>query len=116
VRGRPPPALCWRIGIQHPFLRDKVAAVLLANDLAIATSGTYERGEHIVDPHTGRPPSGVLSVTIIGPDLTTADAYATAAYAMGRAGPQWTARLVGYEAMTILSDETVLSTQGFPWT
>jgi FAD:protein FMN transferase len=116
VRGRPPPALCWRIGIQHPFLRDKVAAVLLANDLAIATSGTYERGEHIVDPHTGRPPSGILSVTIIGPDLTTADAYATAAYAMGRAGPQWTARLVGYEAMTILSDETILSTQGFPWT
>jgi thiamine biosynthesis lipoprotein len=114
VRGCPAPTSHWRIGIQHPFQRDKVAAVVEATDLAIATSGAYERGAHIVDPHTGRPPEGVLSVTIVGPDLATADAYATAAYAMGRAGPPWTARLVGYEAMTILSDETVLSTPGFP--
>ena len=48
---------------------------------------TYERGEHIVDPHTGRPPRGVLSVTVLGPELATADAYATAAFAMGAAGP-----------------------------
>ncbi|HEY1366743.1 MAG TPA: FAD:protein FMN transferase [Gaiellaceae bacterium] len=72
------------------------------------------RGEHVLDPHTRRPPRGVLSVTITGPDLATADAYATAAFAMGAAGPHWTARLRGYEAMTILSDERVLSTPGFP--
>ncbi len=116
VRGRPAPEPHWRIGIQHPFERDKTAAVIRATDLAIATSGAYERGAHIVDPHTGRPPEGVLSVTVVGQDLATADAYATAAYAMGRAGPAWTARLVarGYEALTILSDETVLSTPAFP--
>jgi FAD:protein FMN transferase len=116
VRGRPTPAPYWRVGIRHPFLRDKVAAVVAATDLAIATSGAYERGAHIVDPHTGRPPGGILSVTVVGPDLATADAYATAAYAMGRAGPGWTARLValGYEAMTILANETVLSTPAFP--
>ena len=114
VRGRAAPQSCWRIGIQHPLLRDRVAAVVMANDLAIATSGAYERGEHIIDPHTGRAPIGILSVTVVGRDLATADAYATAAYAMGRAGPPWTARLAGYEAMTILSDETVLSTPGFP--
>jgi thiamine biosynthesis lipoprotein len=56
----------------------------------------------------------VLSVTITGPDLATADAYATAAFAMGEAGPRWTARLPGYEAMTILADETVLYTGRFP--
>ncbi|TML12593.1 MAG: FAD:protein FMN transferase, partial [Actinobacteria bacterium] len=56
----------------------------------------------------------VLSVTIVGPELGTADAYATAAFAMGAGGPQWTARLSGYEAMTILADETVLTTGGFP--
>jgi len=52
----------------------------------------------------------------VGPDLATADAYATAAYAMGRHGPAWTTRLVGhgYEAMTILDDQTVLSTPAFP--
>jgi len=116
VRGRPSPASSWRIGIQHPTLREKVAAVIEATDLAIATSGAYARGAHIVDPHTGRPPDGVLSVTIVGPDLATSDAYATAAYAMGREGPAWTAQLVarGYEAMTILADQTVLSTPAFP--
>jgi thiamine biosynthesis lipoprotein len=56
----------------------------------------------------------VLSVTVVGPDLGTADAYATAAFAMGRNGAHWTARLPsGYEAMTVLEDRTVLSTPGF---
>jgi thiamine biosynthesis lipoprotein len=68
----------------------------------------------VIDPHTRRPPAGVLSVTITGPELATADAYATAAFAMGEAGVHWTARLQGYEAMTILADERVLSTPGFP--
>jgi thiamine biosynthesis lipoprotein len=114
MRGCPFPELYWRIGIQHPLQRDKLAAVVAVTNRAIATSGAYERGNHIVDPHTGRPPDDVLSVTIVGPDLATADAYATAAYAMGKAGPAWTARLTGYEAMTILADQTVLSTVGFP--
>ncbi|MDB5076610.1 MAG: thiamine biosynthesis protein, partial [Chloroflexi bacterium] len=67
LRGRPSDGPLWRIGIQHPFVRDRVAVVVSANDLAIATSGAYERGEHIVDPHTGFPPTGILSVTIVGP-------------------------------------------------
>jgi thiamine biosynthesis lipoprotein len=79
----------------------------------VATSGAYERGRHIVDPHTGAPPAGVLSVTVIGPDLATADAYATAAFAMGEAGPAWTARLRGYDAMTVLTGDAVLATPGF---
>jgi len=53
-------------------------------------------------------------VTVVGSDPATADAYATAAFAMGTDGPAWTARLFGYEAMTILEDETVLSTRWFP--
>jgi len=114
ARGRGVPDTCWRIGIQHPTIRDKVAKVVLAHDLAIATSGAYARPDHVLDPHTRRPPSGVLSVTITGPELATADAYATAAFAMGTRGPAWTARLRGYEALTILSDERVLSTPGFP--
>lgn len=114
VRGAALPDAVWRIGVQHPLLRDKVAAVIHANNLAIATSGTYERGEHIINPHTAQAPHGVLSVTITGPDLATADAYATAAFAMGINGPAWTARLVGYEAMTILADQTVRYTMNFP--
>ena len=86
-----------------------------ASDLAIATSGAYARGEHVRDPHRGAPPSGILSVTVIGSDLVRADAYATAAFAMGE--PRvigWTARLHGYETLTILADGRVLATSGFP--
>jgi len=56
---------------------------VITNDLAVATSGAYARGDHVLDPHTRRAPEGVLSVTITGPVLATADAYATAAFAMG---------------------------------
>ena len=103
----------WRVGIQHPHERDKLAAALEVTDLAIATSGEYARGTHVYDPHTGQPPTGVLSVTIAGPELATADAYATAAFAMGMAGPDWTARLDGYEAMTILTGDVVVTSPGF---
>jgi thiamine biosynthesis lipoprotein len=78
----------------------------------VATSGAYERGAHVVDPHRGRAAAGVRSVTVVGPDLATADAYATAAFAMGAAAPEWTAGLYGYEAMTVIG-ERVLSTSGF---
>jgi FAD:protein FMN transferase len=115
VRGGALPSARWDVGIQHPRRRDAVAAVVEVSDLAVATSGAYERGDHVLDPFTGTPPRGVLSVTVVGPDLGAADAYATAAYAMGRRAANWTARLArGYEAMTILEDETVLSTPGFP--
>jgi FAD:protein FMN transferase len=114
LRGRALPEPCWSVGIQHPLERESIAAVVEANDLAIATSGAYARGDHVLDPHTRRPPIGVLSVTIVGPELATADAYATAAFAMGEAGIHWTARLRDHEAMTILADQRVLSTPGFP--
>jgi thiamine biosynthesis lipoprotein len=114
LRGRAVPELHWRVGIQHPLEPHQVARVLDTTDLAVATSGEYARGHHVFDPHTHRPPRGILSVTITGPDLATADAYATAAFAMGAdRATSWTARLRGYEAMTILADGTVLSTPGF---
>jgi thiamine biosynthesis lipoprotein len=113
VRGRPEDGRRWRIGIRHPVELDKIAVVVEVEDLAVATSGEYERGAHIVDPHTGRPPRGLLSVTVVGPDLATADAYATAAFAMGAAGPEWTATLDGYDALCITSGHEVLTTPGF---
>ncbi|MGH2972114.1 MAG: FAD:protein FMN transferase [Gaiellaceae bacterium] len=105
----------WRIGIQHPLEPQAVAKVVEGDDLAVATSGAYERGAHVRDPHNEYAPAGILSVTITGPDLGTADAYATAAFAMGgHRAPNWTARLRGYEAMTILADGRVLTTPSFP--
>lgn len=113
TRGYPEPERAWRVGIQHPYVHHGIAAVIRSNDLAVATSGQYERGEHVLDPHTGAAPQGVLSVTVTGPVLGIADAYATAAFAMGTNGPAWTASLEGHEAMTILADGRVLSTAGF---
>lgn len=115
VRGEPAPGEAWRIGIQHPTSADRVAAVLDLRDVAIATSGAYLRGAHIVDPHgAGTPAGGVVSVTVVGPDLATADAYATAAFAMGDDGPAWTAGLEeGYAALSITADGRMLSTAGF---
>ena len=112
VRGERAPGRPWRVGIQHPWQRDRVAAVLRTRGLAVATSGAYERGPHIVDPRTGRAPQGVASVTVMGPDLATADAYATAAFAMGVEGPAWTAGLDDYDALTILAGGRVLCTPG----
>ncbi len=114
VRGGALPERTWRVGIQHPRERDHIAAVVVTDDLAVATSGAYERGEHVIDPHTRLAPAGVLSVTITGSDLATADAYATTAFAMGPQGAVWTQSLSGYEAMTILADGRVLTTPGFP--
>lgn len=114
ARGRPEPGRRWSVGVRHPERHDELAAVLEVEDLAVATSGEYERGAHILDPHTGEPPEGLLSVTVVGPDLATADAYATAAFAMGGTrGPAWTAGLDGYDVMCITRDHRVLSTPGF---
>jgi thiamine biosynthesis lipoprotein len=91
ARGEAEPGRPWRVGIQHPDQLDRVAAVLAVSDRAIATSGSYERGAHIMDPHTGTPPAGLRSVTVVGPTLAFTDAYATAIYVMGLDGLRWLA-------------------------
>lgn len=81
----------WKVGIRNPFKHDEVVKVLHVTDGAVATSGNYERGEHIYDPHTGKPATALASVTVIGPNIVVADVYATAAFAMGAKGADWIA-------------------------
>ena len=88
--------------------------MLAGSDLAIATSGTYERGAHVVDPHRGQPATALRSVTVVGPDLGDADAYATAALAMGLAGLDWLATLDGYEAGVVTEDRRAFRSADFP--
>jgi FAD:protein FMN transferase len=106
--GRP-----WRVGIRHPARRDKVVAVVTASDRAVATSGTYEKGPHILDPHTRRPPRDLVSLTVVGPDIVAADVYATAAFAMGRHGLAFIEDIDGYEALAIDIELYAASTSGF---
>ena len=113
ARGEPEPGRPWRIGIRHPELPDRLATVLEARDLAVATSGGYERGDHIADPHIQRPPDGLLSITVVGAKLSEADAYATAAYAMGRTGLAWIATLPGYAGCMITAERRLVWTPEF---
>ena len=114
LRGGALPAPRWRIGIQHPGDAGEIVGVVAGDDLAVATSGTYERGEHVLDPHTRRPPVGVASVTVTGRNLATADALATAIFAMGAEGPAWSAQLCDHEAFIVLEDGRSLRTPRFP--
>jgi thiamine biosynthesis lipoprotein len=114
ARGGALPERAWRVGIQHPLDRSAVAVRVRARGLAVATTGAYERGPHVVEPHRGTAPTGILSMTVTGPDLGSADAYSTAAFAMGAGGCEWMLEVAGYEALAILADESLLWTPGFP--
>jgi thiamine biosynthesis lipoprotein len=113
LRGAPSNGARWTVGVRHPLQGDGYAAALFVRAGAVATSGTYERGLHVLDPFTGRPAAGLVSATVVGPDLTTADAFATAALAMGVRAPDWLLTLNGYEAQVITPDGTGWSTPGF---
>ena len=108
VRGSPGPDRGWLIGIQHPSMRDRIAARLEVRSGAVATSGLYERGAHIRDPRTGATPGELASLTVVGPELTWADAYATAAFTMGLGGLDWVERHPGYGALAITLDEQLV--------
>lgn len=113
TRGERAPGRPWRVGIRHPVRRDRVVEVLEATDLAVATSGTYEKGAHIRDPHTGRAATDLVSLTVVGPDIVAADVYATAAFAMGHGGLGFIESVPGYEALAIDRDLFSASTSGF---
>ena len=107
----------WRIGIadpRPPLGRGALCAVVAGQDFAVATSGVAERGAHVIDPVRGEPATGLLSVTVVGPDLALADAYATACVAMGHpAALDWLAGLDGYDGFGIRADGSFWETAGF---
>jgi FAD:protein FMN transferase len=110
ARGGPEPGKAWRVGVRHPDDPDRVAAVLSVRDRAIATSGTYERGDHIIDPRSGTASSRLRSVTVVGPGLAFTDAYATAMFVMGLPGLHWLDGHDDYAALAITTDDRVVWT------
>ncbi|MEV0237390.1 FAD:protein FMN transferase [Nonomuraea sp. NPDC050786] len=103
----------WRIGIAHPLRPGALSAVVTGHDLAVATSGSAERGPHIIDPHTGLPAAGLVSLTLVGACLTAVDAYATAAFAMGEAARDWVEGQPGLEAYAVTARGHTWQTSGF---
>ena len=98
-----------KIGIRSPIDAKVILKVFELNGGAIATSGTYERGAHIKDPHTGLIAIGARSATVVGPDGGLADALATALIVAGRDGAKWFSRseLAKYSAWVIDRHEEV---------
>ena len=103
----------WSVGIRHPLEPRKIAQRIRLSDQAIATSGTYERGAHIYNPLTHHHPTDLLSISVVGPDIETADILATAAFAMGAEGPAFILTVPHYYGFAITRDQTTLATPGF---
>lgn len=112
--GEPAPGEPWRVGVAHPLTPGVCVTVVTGRDVAVATSGIAERGAHILDPFTGQPAAGLASLTVVGPDLSCADAYATAGVARGRRGIDLIAGIDGYEAFAVTQKGGLHWTPGYP--
>ncbi len=112
----------WRVAVQDPLKTDDWVGVLSVADAAVVTSGGYQRYfesggvryHHIIDPHTGYPAdSGLISVTVVCPDGTQADALSTALFVLGTQGAvQYWKDFGGFEAVLVTDDKQVLVTPG----
>jgi FAD:protein FMN transferase len=104
----------WRVGVRHPDHADALAVVLEGDGpLGVATSGSYERGAHIIDPRDGLPVTELAGVTVVGPSLAEADAFATTIYVMGVEGLAWLSRFPEYDGCAMTHDGQMFSTEGF---
>ncbi|MCL5129387.1 FAD:protein FMN transferase [Algibacter sp. L4_22] len=90
--GKQPDGTAWKVAITNPMNKNKVFALLPITNGAVVTSGNYEkyvnfngkRYTHIIDPRTGYPSSGIISVTVFAPKAELADALATSVFVMGK--------------------------------
>ena len=104
----------WRVGIRNPFNIHEIVKTVSLTDCGIATSGSYIRGNHIYNPlQSSDPLDEILSITVIGPNIYEADRFATAAYAMGRAGIRFIESLHGFEGYMIDRNGQATLTTGF---
>lgn len=95
--GTPPREAGWKVVIRHPADRERNVAEVLLKDEAMATSGSLEKYfmaggniySHIMDPRSGYPAQGTLSVSLIGPKAIDTEAWAKPFYILGR---DWAAR------------------------
>ncbi len=104
----------WRVGIRSPFNMHEIVRVVYLTTGAIATSGTSIRGQHIYNPkRPGEPITEIVSLSVVGATIYDADRYATAAFAMGRAGIAFIESLPGFEGYMIDAHGIATYTAGF---
>lgn len=87
TRGKNAEGKLWRVGIRNPLEKNSIIKVVELTNMGVATSGTYIRGQHIYNPHTGQKDiRDIVSLTVLAPNVYEADRFATAAFAMGKEG------------------------------
>jgi thiamine biosynthesis lipoprotein len=109
VSGSPGGGKPWNVGVRSPAHPNAMLAVLAVVDGAVATSGSYERGQHIVDGRTGEPARGLASVTVVADDLTRADVLATSVFALGADGVGWALRHGARGVLALAEDGAILA-------
>jgi thiamine biosynthesis lipoprotein len=92
VRGGKDANTPWKLAVAHPSIKGEISKLYSITTGAIATSGSAERGDHIIDPHSKTVAVGARSATVIGPDAGISDALATALVVSGRDGASWFAK------------------------
>lgn len=102
----------WRVGIRHPDDPMSMLLVLAVRDGAVATSGFYERGDHVTDARTGAVADAWRSISVVAADLTSADSIATAALARGEDGPAWAAGRLGCDVAALDSAGRLFTSKG----
>ncbi len=121
--GRKPDGIPWQIGIRNPRGTDQdddIMATLPLSDMAISTSGDYERFylvggvryHHLLDPKTGFPASGCRSVTVITNEAAFADSFATAVFVLGPEKGVKVLNAAGFDGLIIDSEGKMHFTAG----
>lgn len=103
----------WRIGIRNPRGAGILASIEMQGDESIVTSGTYERFfeydgkryHHIIDPRSGYPARGLVSVTVLHSDAVTADAASTALLVAGLKDWKRVARAMGVRQVMLIDEQ-----------
>lgn len=112
----------WSIGLQHPRHPEKMIASFTLKDIAVATSGDYQkyfikdntRYHHILDPANGMPARGMISCTLIAENVMDADALATAVFVLGPdKGMKLVESLDTVEAMMVTESGSTLFSKNF---
>lgn len=103
----------WQIGIENPFNRKEMIKIIGISNKGIATSGTYIQGCHIYNPVDRINANEIISITVIGPNAYEADRFATAAFAMGKAGLSFIEKKAGFEGYMMTYDKKGFYTKGF---
>ena len=105
--GTQPNGKDWMVAIVNPLNKEKVFSWMPVKNSAVVTSGNYEK---YIDPRTGYPATGILSVTIFTQNAELADALATSVFVMGEeAGLDFINQLKGVECIIVNKDNKIVS-------